>query len=126
MCTFLANVAFNKATNGQTDIKYEMWKTLTSVSLLKIIGEKLPPSRRSSLENQCVKLKKIKHKNCVSQVLSLLFERPELGVMETVDRENWRQIQDRQLIEQVVNDVLNTHPKVVSGMGTTTSKTAAC
>ena len=62
----------------------------------------------------------------MSQVLSLLFERPELGVMETVDRENWRQIQDRQLIEQVVNDVLNTHPKVVSGMGTTTSKTAAC
>ena len=28
MCTFSANSVFDKATNGQTDIKHEMWKTL--------------------------------------------------------------------------------------------------
>ena len=50
MCTFLANVAFDKATNGQLDIKHEMGKTLCSMSLLKVVGEKLPPSQRSSLE----------------------------------------------------------------------------
>ena len=52
MCEFSAYVAFNKATNGQTDIKHEMGKTLSSVSLLKIVGEKLTPSQRSSLEIQ--------------------------------------------------------------------------
>ena len=36
-CEFSANVAFDKATNGQTDIKLEMWKTLSSMSLLKIV-----------------------------------------------------------------------------------------
>ena len=54
--------------------------------------------------------------DCASQVLSLLFEDPQLSVVEVVDRNNWRQIRDRQLIEQVVNDVINTNPKVVSGM----------
>ena len=37
MCEFSACVAFNKATNGHTDIKQEMGKTLCSVSLLKIV-----------------------------------------------------------------------------------------
>ena len=50
MCEFSAYVAFDKATNGQTDIKHEMGKTLSSMSLLKIVGEKPPPSQRSSLE----------------------------------------------------------------------------
>ena len=31
------------------DIKHELWKTLSSVSLLKIVGEKLPPWQRSTL-----------------------------------------------------------------------------
>ena len=35
---------------GQTDRKHEMWKTLSSMSVLKIVDEKLPPSQRSSLE----------------------------------------------------------------------------
>ena len=56
------------------------------------------------------------HHGCVSQVLSLLFDHPELSVQETVDRNNWRQIRDRQLIELVVNDIINTDPKVVSCM----------
>ena len=47
---FSAYVAFDKATNGNTDIKHEMGKTLSSMSLLKIVGEELPPSQRSSLE----------------------------------------------------------------------------
>ena len=51
MCECSANVAFDKATNGQTDIKHEMRRTLSSMSLLKIVGEKLPHSQRSSLEN---------------------------------------------------------------------------
>ena len=33
-----------------TDIKQEMRKTLSSMSLLKIAGEKLPRSQKSSLE----------------------------------------------------------------------------
>ena len=40
-------------TKRQTDkqgIKHEMGKTLSSMSLLKIVGEKLPPSQRPSLE----------------------------------------------------------------------------
>ena len=51
MCKFSASVAFDKATNGQTDIKYEMRKAPTSISRLKIVGEKLPPSQRSNVEN---------------------------------------------------------------------------
>ena len=39
-----ANVAFDKATNQEADIKHEMRKTLSSMSPLKIVGEKLPPS----------------------------------------------------------------------------------
>ena len=35
MCEFSAYFAFDKATDGRTDIKHEMWKTLCSVSLLK-------------------------------------------------------------------------------------------
>ena len=50
MCVFSAYIAFDKATNGQTDIKREMGKKHTSMSLLKIVGEKLPPSQRWSLE----------------------------------------------------------------------------
>ena len=51
MCDFSAYVAFNKATNGQTDIKHEMGENkLSWMSLLKIAIEKLPPSQRSSLE----------------------------------------------------------------------------
>ena len=42
---------FDKATEGQTDIKHGLWQTLISMSLLTIVGEKLPPaSQRSSLE----------------------------------------------------------------------------
>ena len=41
MCEFSANVAFDKATNGQTDIKHEMSKILNSMSLLKTVDEKL-------------------------------------------------------------------------------------
>ena len=50
MCEFSATVAFDKVASGPTDIKHEMGKTLSSMSLLKIVGEKLPPSQRSSLE----------------------------------------------------------------------------
>ena len=57
MCTFSANVAFDKATNGLRYIKHEMWEilslsaigTLNSsstilslVSLLQIVDEKQP------------------------------------------------------------------------------------
>ena len=49
MCEFSAYVAFDKATHGQTDIKHEMGETLnSSMSLLKIVGENLPPLQRSS------------------------------------------------------------------------------
>ena len=44
MCGFPTYVPFNKATNRQTGIKHEMRKTLSSMSLLKIVGAKLPPS----------------------------------------------------------------------------------
>ena len=33
-------------------IKYEMWKALGSMSLLKKVGKKLPPLQRSSLEKE--------------------------------------------------------------------------
>ena len=36
MFKFSANVAFNKVTNGQTDIKHEMGETLSSMSQLRI------------------------------------------------------------------------------------------
>ena len=49
MCTFSANIAFDKATNGQI-LNMKCGKTFISMSLLKIEGEKLPPSQRSSLE----------------------------------------------------------------------------
>ena len=52
MCELSACVAFDKATNGHSDIKHEKGKTLSSMSLLKIVGEKLPPSQRSSLEKR--------------------------------------------------------------------------
>ena len=39
MCDVSVYAAFNKANDGQT----EMGKTLSSVSLLKIVSEKLPP-----------------------------------------------------------------------------------
>ena len=40
MCTFWANFDFDKATNGQRDIKkHEMWEILSLVSLLQIVGE---------------------------------------------------------------------------------------
>ena len=52
MCELSAYVAFDKSTNGQTDIKHEMRETLSSMSLLKIVGEKIPPSQRSILEKQ--------------------------------------------------------------------------
>ena len=46
MCEFSAYVAFDKATNGQTDVKHEMWKTLSSMSLStaaqRISGKLLP------------------------------------------------------------------------------------
>ena len=44
----------------------------------------------------------------------MLFENPDPSAVEVVDRENWRQIRDRNLIEQVVKDVISTQPKVVS------------
>ena len=36
MCTFSAYVVFNKATDGQTDIKHDKDETLSSKSMLKI------------------------------------------------------------------------------------------
>ena len=46
MCEYLVYVAFNKATNGQKDIKHGMWeKNLAEMSLRKIAGEKLPRVR---------------------------------------------------------------------------------
>ena len=51
MCEFSGNVALDKVTNGQTDTKHEIEKILSSMSLLEIVGAKLPPSERSSLEN---------------------------------------------------------------------------
>ena len=42
-----AYVAFNKATNGQTDTKREKEKNLSWMSPLKIAVEELPPSQRS-------------------------------------------------------------------------------
>ena len=36
MCTFLVYIAFNKATNKQTDIKHEKDKKISWMSLLKI------------------------------------------------------------------------------------------
>ncbi|XP_076449299.1 glutamyl-tRNA(Gln) amidotransferase subunit B, mitochondrial-like [Babylonia areolata] len=47
------------------------------------------------------------------KVLSLLFERPELSGREVVEQESLGQIRDRQLIEEVVNEVLTTQPKVM-------------
>ena len=44
-CEFSAYVAFNKAKNGQTDIKHEKEKTFSWMSLLKIAVEKLPPAK---------------------------------------------------------------------------------
>ena len=41
MCTFSADVAFDEATNGQTDVKHEIRYTFISMSLLKIVGEKV-------------------------------------------------------------------------------------
>ena len=54
MCTFSAHIAFDEATNGQADIKHEMGKTISSMSLLKIVGlgEKLPPWRKSIFGNE--------------------------------------------------------------------------
>ena len=40
MCGFSTYVAFDKATNGQRDIKHEMGEKISSMSLLKIVGEK--------------------------------------------------------------------------------------
>ena len=51
MCKISAYVAFDKATNGQTDIKHEREETLSWMSLLKIAVEKLPPSQRSTFPN---------------------------------------------------------------------------
>ena len=52
-CEFAANVAFDKGTNGQTDIKHELWKTLSSMSLLKIVGEiKAPTLAKIEFGNQ--------------------------------------------------------------------------
>ena len=52
MFEFSGNVAFDKATNGQTEINHETWTTLRSMSTLMIVGEKLPPSQRSSLRRK--------------------------------------------------------------------------
>ena len=40
MCKLSAYVAFDKATNGQTDIKHKLGKTLGSLSLLKIVCDR--------------------------------------------------------------------------------------
>ena len=52
---FRHTLSLTKRTNGQTDVKHEtMGKTLSSMSLSNIVGEKpLPPWRRSRLENCC-------------------------------------------------------------------------
>ena len=48
MCEFATYVVFNKATNGNTDIKHdkEKKKTLFWMSLLNIAVEKLPPAAK--------------------------------------------------------------------------------
>ena len=54
LCKLSASVAFNKATRGQREvIKARKRRKLSSVSVLRV--EKLPPSRRSSLETTCVR-----------------------------------------------------------------------
>ena len=51
-------------TKRQTDkriinyITHKMGKTLSSMSLLKIVGEKLPPSQRSRLSSRYTEVKK--------------------------------------------------------------------
>ena len=54
MRIFSATFAFDKlATNGQTDIKHEMWKTLNcSMSFLKIVDEKFFPNKDRVLKRE--------------------------------------------------------------------------
>ena len=56
MCEFSAIVAFNKVTNGQTDVKHEKGKQKQPswMSLLKIAVEKLPHSQRSGASTYLV------------------------------------------------------------------------
>ena len=49
MLKFSAYIPFDKATNGQTNIKHEMGKTLSSMSLLTIVDEKLHRRREREL-----------------------------------------------------------------------------
>ena len=50
MCEFSAFAAFNKTTNGETDIELKKENKNCWMSLLYIAVEKLPPSQRSSLD----------------------------------------------------------------------------
>ena len=50
MCTFSAYIAFNKAIDGQTDIKRHAKRTQLKVTVEDRV-EMLPPSQRSSWEN---------------------------------------------------------------------------
>ncbi|KAL8608438.1 hypothetical protein ACOMHN_002671 [Nucella lapillus] len=47
------------------------------------------------------------------KVLSVLVEHPERSGRDVVKGENWGQIYDRQLIEEVVKEVLTSQPKVL-------------
>ena len=71
-------------TKRRTDkhIKYEMWEILSLISLLQIVGEKLPPSQRSSLEMTRAKRKlrgkdeyDVDKKKTVSNFLQLIVLR---------------------------------------------------
>ena len=43
-----------KRRTDKQDTKHDMWSTLISMSLVKIVGQTLPPSQRSSVENLLV------------------------------------------------------------------------
>ena len=51
MCKLSANVAFDNSTNGQADIKQEMWEILSFLSLkaLSAIGTLISSSTRTEL-----------------------------------------------------------------------------
>ena len=72
MQVFLACVVFDKATNRCK--KREMWKTLSSVSLLEFVGEKLPSLRKDqvwkspTIFNSCDIERSVLHISCCVSV----------------------------------------------------------
>lgn len=43
-----------------------------------------------------------------------LFENPDTNAKVIVEKNNWAQIRDRKLIHQIINQVIESDPKVVS------------